>query len=172
MTDIRATRKSVHWLVGAALAGLLLGGLSACSSGAIDDPKLRLTEGAAATPFPALVAFKPLGGGAPEAVSQRLMLQLNSAATKRNIAILVDPGAKAPRSLQGNIWLRPDVSGTKLVHVWDVMGETGERLSRSRGEEPLAQASASGDPWSAVTQAQIDAVADKALAALAGPPTK
>lgn len=174
MTTTRSTRFAWHLFTCVALVGVALTGLAGCSSGSIDDPKLKLAggEAAAISAFPALVAFKPLGGGAPEDMSQRLLIGLNSAATRRNIALLIDPDARAPRSLQGNVWLRPDVSGTKLVHVWDVLGETGERLTRSRGEEALAQAAPSGDPWSAVTQAQIDAVAEKAIAALVNPPVK
>ena len=61
--------------------------------------------------------------------------QLNAVAARNNIALLVDADAKAPRTLLGNVWLRPDVSGLKLVHVWDVLNDKGERINRVRGEE-------------------------------------
>ena len=116
--------------------GLALMGLAACTSDqlliASNDKSSAGSAGIA--PLPDLVAVKPIIGP-PDDVRHRLAVQLNAVAARNNIALLVDADAKAPRTLLGNVWLRPDVSGLKLVHVWDVLNDKGERINRVRGEE-------------------------------------
>jgi hypothetical protein len=153
--------------------GLALMGLAACTSDQllIASNDKSSAGSAGITPLPDLVAVKSIIGP-PDDVRHRLAEQLNAVAARNNIALLVDADAKAPRTLQGNVWLRPDVSGLKLVHVWDVLNDKGERINRVRGEEAIRQAGPATEPWSAITQTQAEVIAVIAISALKGAAAK
>ncbi len=129
----------------------------------------------AAAPAPATaslasreIQFLPLTG-APEDKAVMLARSLSDSAATAGVAIRPAGGAPTPVRLKGYFSAFNDGSSTTLVYVWDVLDPGDQRIHRIQGQENVP--GASSDPWAAIGQPTLDAVADRTLrdaAALAG----
>lgn len=114
----------------------------------------------------ALVALGPITGPSPE-VAQRLARHLDAAATRNNLAVLVDqPSATGDYRLQGHILMARENKGVVMVFLWQVLDTNGNRLEQISGSEPLAAGAPTGDPWANVSDALLSGVAEKAVVAV------
>jgi hypothetical protein len=130
------------------------------------------TQTAEPAPPPPQAAPQPLLGritlapiiGAPDTVAKDLGAQLGQSAGRQRIAIGGDPGDFL---LRGYFVAARDKAGVKVSYIWDVADAAGKRVNRITGEEVVAAAPNARDPWSAVTPAALQSIADKTAASLA-----
>jgi hypothetical protein len=113
----------------------------------------------------ATISVKPIVG-ASGPISDQLMRQLNQAAVRQNIALLVDQDARSQHTLQGYVTLVRDKNGAKISYIWDVTDAAGQRLNRVTGEEVVAGPAppAGADKWATVTPTETLSIAEKAIA--------
>lgn len=149
----------------AKLAAVVLAGCS--SSGALLDAQapsepapIRVAEG---KPVGQVVGFRP-ALGPPEEVSAELTRQLNDAAGEHNIALVIDTTVKTEQSLRGYVTAMRRGPAVSVSYLWDVLDQSGKRLTRISGEELLRDGVSAGQPWSAVTPAVSRMIAQKAMA--------
>jgi hypothetical protein len=103
------------------------------------------------------VALVSLEGG-PETVVSRLSLAISQQAARRDIVIVGIDG-KPRYQVRGYISAHSEGSEGELSWAFDIFDAQKKRARRVSGQEKLR---AGGDPWSAVTDAHIAAVAFKA----------
>jgi hypothetical protein len=168
---VRSVFDSARQAVASAVIMTAACSVAGCASDVRSFAQLAAPEVAKSDRNPVLIALRPIGGP-HDGVTKQLVRQLNTEATKHNIALMVDHNAMAPRTVQGNVWLRPDFSGLKLVYSLDVLNEKGDRIDRLRGEEPVAEAAPDRTRWDAVTAAQTDGIATRIIGALNSNPIK
>jgi hypothetical protein len=155
MSRVSLSRRSL-------LAGLLpLAGvlpLGACVETAGDfnpaaPPRARAPSGVPV----ALVSLD----GAPEAVISKLSTAIAGQAARRDITIVGIDG-KPRYQLRGYLSAYPSAEGGQrgeLSWAFDIFDEQKRRAKRFSGQEPLS----AGQDWAAVGEAQLQAVAFKAL---------
>jgi hypothetical protein len=103
------------------------------------------------------VALVSLEGG-PDAVMSRLSLAISQQAVRREIAIVGQDGQ--PRyQLRGYISAHADGGEGELSWAFDIFDAQRRRARRFSGQEKLR---GGGDPWAAVTDGLLTAVAFKA----------
>lgn len=105
------------------------------------------------------VQFAPIIGATAEA-TPALSNRLQARARQRGIAI-VERTDSASLILKGYFSAIADGGKTTVVYVWDVLDPSGTRLHRIQGQE--AAPGGSGDGWSSVTDATMEAVADATM---------
>ncbi len=153
----------------ALIAALASAGLAGCESSSAlfgsnqSTPETQLSQSAApvqAAPVTpqTRVAVAPVIG-APDAVGRQLQQEFGSAVAKQR-ATVVAAGDKADFTLRGYVVAAKDRAGTKVSYIWDVTDPAGKRVNRITGEEILASA-AGKDPWSSVTPAVMQTIAQK-----------
>lgn len=104
--------------------------------------------GATATPTGGgSIRFLPIIG-APIAAVTPLSRELATTAASRGIAIKPSSDSSADHMLKGYFSAFDDGSGTTLTYVWDVLDNSGARLTRIQGQEKLP--GKSSDPWANV----------------------
>ncbi|MGL4239996.1 MAG: hypothetical protein ACRCTI_02675, partial [Beijerinckiaceae bacterium] len=118
------------------------------------------------------VALVSLEGG-PEAVVSRLSVAISQQAARRDITIVGIDG-KPRYQVRGYISAHAEGSEGEFSWAFDIFDAQKKRARRVSGQEKLR---GGGDPWAAVTEAQINAAAFKAtddlaefLAAAGAPP--
>lgn len=116
------------------------------------------------SPQMALVAMKPIAGP-PPAVVQEIMRQLNQAAIKENIALLVDVGADAPVVLTAFV-IAQSGKNAKVSYIWDVSQPGGARINRVQGDLGVAVANSSQDIWASLPPTVIPTIVQKGMEAL------
>lgn len=159
------TLTSSRW---SGLFGLLAATVAGCATNT-GDPFLNQAAGPAVAPKvnarpPAMVVLKPIIGP-PDAVSKSFVQQLNAAALKNDVALLADADAKAPVTLHSYLLVERSGSNVKVLYVWDITDEAGQRLRRIEGEEVVPSAGGA-DAWGSVSPAVTGPMAEKAMAAL------
>ncbi len=133
--------------------------LPSLTASPVEPPKMRVTRPVA------MVSLKPIVGG-PATFSQALIRQLNEAALRENIALLVDADARGSHALSGFLVINANAGAVRLTHVWDVVNANGERIARISGEENVRVLAAGQDTWAAVSPALVAAIADKVITRL------
>jgi uncharacterized lipoprotein YmbA len=113
----------------------------------------------------ARIALAPVIG-APDAVSRQIAEQIVQSAERHRITLINDRDAKGDFTLRGYIVASKDRSQTKVSYIWDLTDPTGKRVNRVTGEE-MAPSGAAKDPWTAVTGAVTQSIADKTATQLA-----
>ncbi len=137
------------------LTGLAALPLAACNETAGDfNPAAPPRARAPGVPV-ALVSLD----GAPETVISRLSLAMSQQAARRDITIVGIDG-KPRYQVRGYLSAHSDGSTGELGWAFDIFDAQKKRARRVSGQEPLR---GSGDPWAAVTDAHIAAVAFKSL---------
>lgn len=102
--------------------------------------------------------------GAPQSKASSLTRSLNSSAQTNGLAILPATRAGAKYRVKGYFSALNDGNGTLLVYVWDVVDGSGKRLHRINGRERTGTTKT--DPWQAITDAEIERVAQDTTARL------
>jgi len=115
-------------------------------------------ETVAAIPRNARIQFTPVIGAAAETV-QPLSNRLSARASQRGLSLSTD-GQGATYVVKGYFSTISDEEGTTIIYVWDVLDPAGNRLHRIQGQE---RATGRGEGWTAVTGANMDAVADRTI---------
>lgn len=176
------TRTIVRSARTAPLLALLL---AACSSTSLPTlPALSLTDQkAAATPAPTpavartvivapdakqptlVVALSPIFGP-PAAFTDALVRELNTAATEKGIALMVDKDASAEYILRGNFIASASPGKVSLAYNWDVLDKANNRVGRSSDEEIIPVPGKPAAPWANIPPATVKMVAEKAVAAM------
>jgi hypothetical protein len=148
-------------LAGCETAGNILGGSQVATETIAPQP-------AQAPPKPQMVANIGLAPiiGAPEKIGQQLRSQVVESAAKSKIAIVADRDPSADYGMRGYIVAARDRGSIKVSYIWDVTDKSGKRVNRVTGEENVPGASGAKDPWSTVTPAVTQAIADKVAASL------
>ena len=109
--------------------------------------------------------------GAPESVQTQMMQQISRQAVRQGIVLRSDPGATVDYTLRGYLLVEPghgssksgNQGSSKVLYVWDVLDQRGNRVNRVAGEEMVATVSGSTDRWAAVSPAILALIADKAV---------
>ena len=109
------------------------------------------------------ITFLPFEG-APQSKASSLTRSLNSSAQTNGLAILPATRAGAKYRVKGYFSALNDGNGTLLVYVWDVVDGSGKRLHRINGRERTGTTKT--DPWQAITDAEIERVAQDTTARL------
>jgi len=102
------------------------------------------------------IAFLPITG-APQHAVTGLSRSLKNAANSNGINMVPANSGIANYRVKGYFSALDDGSGTLLVYVWDVLDKGGSRLHRISGQQHTNKKSA--NPWTAVTNDEIDRVA-------------
>lgn len=108
------------------------------------------------------IVFLPVIG-VPEARAEILAQALAEAATARGISI-APQGTPAPFQLKGSFSAEPNGAG--LAFVFDVYDANGTLVDRIGGQEAL-RGRVAGDPWNAVDERTLAAVAKRAMDGIA-----
>lgn len=109
------------------------------------------------------ITFLPFEG-APAFQSNVISRFLNSTAVSNGLSVLPATRAGAKYNVKGYFSALTDGNGTLLVYVWDVTDGTGKRLHRINGRE--RSGSTSTDPWQAISDEELERVADATTASL------
>ena len=174
MTTIEAAaawrvRKPITLAAIAVVLGSCLGGCETSSSlfGQSGNTPAPVAEQTApqTTPQTAKIAVAAVIGPS-DSVSRSLEAQVQAALAKQNVSVAKSPADKAEYTLRGYLVSAREKAGTKISHVWDVTDPAGKRVNRITGEELVAGAQGK-DPWSAVTPALVDQIANKTAGSLA-----
>jgi hypothetical protein len=151
-----------------ALTGLGLAGCESSSSlfSGFSLPGSSTPETAVATPAPqpqtplAKVSVAPIIG-APDAIGKQIHQEFTSAISRQRVTVVTSKEEKADYTLRGYVVAAKDKSATKVSYIWDVTDPSGKRVNRITGEEAAA-ATASKDPWAALTPQVAQSIAGKA----------
>jgi len=103
--------------------------------------------------------------GAPENVAQQLSQQLTRSLEAKQVAV-AKPGEQADYTIRGYVVAAKERTNTKVSYIWDVNDPAGKRVNRVTGEEGTPS-NADRDPWTAVTPALVQTIADRAATSLA-----
>ncbi|PCI05749.1 MAG: hypothetical protein COB78_03945 [Hyphomicrobiales bacterium] len=109
------------------------------------------------------ITFLPVTG-APQRSVTALSTSLSNAANSNGINLIPSNASGAAYRIKGYFSALDDGKGTLLVYVWDVLDPSGSRLHRISGQQHTNRKSA--DPWSAVSNNEIDRVASDTMAQL------
>jgi hypothetical protein len=114
-----------------------------------------------------VVSVAPIHGP-PSAFVDALVVELNTSALERNIALLVDKDAKGDYLLRGNFVASRSNATVSLAYNWDILDRNGVRVTRVTNEETQNSPASTASPWADLSQATIKATAGKVMASLAG----
>jgi len=117
-----------------------------------------------AAPEIARVHFAPVVGvsvGKVEPLSKRL----GPAGSANGIRLVPADAGEITHELKGYFSAFSENDTTIVIHVWDVITPSGQRVHRIQGQETVA--GATPDPWASVQPATMEAIADKVIAAYA-----
>lgn len=111
----------------------------------------------------AKLAFAPILG-ATTAAMKPLSARLKEQAKAQGFSVVASGAKKETYLLQGYFSTVSDDKGTSIRYVWDVIDASGNRLNRISGAQAASGSTGSG--WAAVTDADMQAVADQTIGAL------
>lgn len=158
-----------------ALFALLGAGLTGCGSGSSlfsNDGTTAAPQTSVAQPAPPVakpqsrIALAPVIG-APDAVAKQLSTQLADAMAKQRVTV-ASAGDRADYTVRGYIVAAKEKAGTKVSYIWDVTDPSGKRVNRVTGEEVVAGAQNTKDPWSVVSPQLMQTIADRTATQIAG----
>lgn len=153
------------------LAALVAGCAGGTTSSLLPSAMTATAEGGSVTTIEeqtvrveATVAVASISGP-PQAVWDRLVRQLNSAAQESNIALLNYQGATADYRLQGYVIATPAKKAISVSYIWDVFDKSGGRVGRTAGSQNVDRP-VSGDPWAGIPDPVLKLIADQAVLAV------
>jgi hypothetical protein len=121
-----------------------------------------------AVPEIARVHFAPIVG-APvdkvEALSKRLVAAGSAQGVRLVSQDAAGNAAGYTHEIKGYFSAFSENGSTTVIHVWDVITPSGQRVHRIQGQETVP--GVTPDPWASVTPATMEAIADKVIAAYA-----
>jgi hypothetical protein len=169
-----ATARTTQRRVGTALcifvASIALAGCETGSSVLGGGPLATETAAPAVAAQPAKpamtarIALAPIIG-APDAIGQQLRTQVTQASERQRIAIIADRDPAADFNMRGYLVAARDRGNVKISYIWDITDPSGKRVNRVTGEENVPGAPGK-DPWSVVTPAVTQSIADKVASSL------
>lgn len=162
-----AARCAVKRYAVAAIVGVLGSALSGCgtaggilgSNGTAANANKATALLPAAQPTRARIAIATIIG-APDTVSRQLTASLTRAITAQRVAVSKTKGEPVDYTLRGYVVAAKEGRATKLSYIWDVTNPAGTRVNRITGEQTI-NGSSTRDPWTAVSPAVIQTIADK-----------
>ncbi len=98
--------------------------------------------------------------GAPEGVARQLQQDFTAAVGRQRVQVAAPGDTQVEYTLRGYIVAAKEKTSTKVSYIWDVTDPSGKRVNRITGEEIVA-GSAAKDPWTSVTPAMTQAIAEK-----------
>ncbi|MEL7048782.1 MAG: hypothetical protein AAFO75_07445 [Pseudomonadota bacterium] len=158
-------RGSLPLILAAVLSSFALAGcettsnILASAGGTTDAAQTQLAQPASTAAKP-LVAIAPVIG-APEPVAGQFKSALATALGGKGITAATSTDQTTAYTLRGYIVSAREPAGTKVSYIWDVTTPAGKRVNRITGEELVAGAPASRDPWSAVSPGLIQTISGK-----------
>lgn len=164
---------SLPLVLAAAFASLTLAGCettsnllaSATPTASNEIPQASVATEAVSQQKP-LMAIAPVIG-APEQVADQFKTSLASALQSKGINAATSTAVATAYTLRGYIVSAREGTGTKVSYIWDVTTPSGQRVHRVTGEEVVAAAPASRDPWQAVSPQVISNIVGKTSSELA-----
>ena len=154
------------WRRGLRLAVLALLGLMLVACGGGSEPFGK--DGAGTTPkgkTPPPVSIQSLTGLPPD-MAHNFKTALAVSAGQHDIGIVEGDLQTGSYGLEGIFQVTPDAGGSRVGFQWILRDNNGVLVDQSSGEE-LAAATGGADPWSAVTPAVLQRIADKTAQNLA-----
>ncbi len=110
------------------------------------------------------VAFAPLTGP-PAPVADRLANSFASASAARELPLAPYRQRRSAYVVKGYMSVVSGEEGTTALYVWDVLSPDLQRLYRISGQ--ATGPASDGDPWNALSQETLDAIAGSTLDQLA-----
>lgn len=163
-----------HWSVirvsigFAAVCGLIA--LAGCSDGPmssmLNGQSSKVVQDKTAKRPTILVALATFHGP-PAEFNAVMVRELNVAADRHDMALLVDPNALGDYVLKGNFIGTYSGKKALLAYNWDVLDKSGARISRTGGEESQDIIPTKQPVWSTFSPGIIKTVAGKAVDSLA-----
>lgn len=112
----------------------------------------------------ARVYFAPVVGVSIDKV-EPLSKRLAPAGSASGIRLVPADAGGYTHEIKGYFSAFSENGTTTVVHVWDVITPSGQRVHRIQGQEKVP--GASPDPWDSIQPATMEAIADKVIAAYA-----
>lgn len=112
----------------------------------------------------ARVYFAPVVGVSIDKVDP-LSKRLAPAGSANGIRLVPADAGGYTHEIKGYFSAFSENGTTTVIHVWDVITPSGQRVHRIQGQEKVP--GASPDPWASVSPATMEAIADKVIAAYA-----
>lgn len=109
------------------------------------------------------VTFLPIEG-APQSAATNLSNSIKSRAQIHGLNLQPSAQTSSEYQIKGYFTALNDGTGTLLVYIWDVLDKNGNRLHRINGRE--RSGSTNINPWQAITNKELTAVADITTAKL------
>ncbi|MDX8481406.1 hypothetical protein RFN28_23520 [Mesorhizobium sp. VK24D] len=144
-------------------------GTSATTSQTTTSPAPAATAVAStpATPAQAAAIAKtrlqvaPIVGASVEAAAP-LTAELQTRAKQRGVTLVGSTDQTATHVLKGYFSTMSEGKDTTVIYVWDIYDPSGNRLHRINGQQK-APSVGSGEGWSAVAPATMQAIADQTI---------
>lgn len=138
-----------------------LGVTAADATGQATSPSIQPSTSAQAATASARLYIAPIIGSTVAAVTP-LSRRLTALAPANGLAIVAEADATKTYVVKGYFSALPENGSTTIVFVWDVFDPAGIRQHRIQGQEMVAGIAA--DPWSIVTPATMEKIADRTIA--------
>jgi len=108
----------------------------------------------------ARVYFAPVVGAPVELVAA-LSKRLAAVGSANGITLVPQGTPGMTNEIKGYFSAFTENGSTSVIHVWDVVSPSGQRVHRIQGQEMVPGATA--DPWASVTPQTMDSIADKVM---------
>ncbi|WP_425417405.1 hypothetical protein [Oricola indica] len=115
----------------------------------------------AAGPVSARVYFAPVVG-APVELIQAMSRRLVTVGSANGVSLVAAGTPGMTHEIKGYFSAFTENGATTVIHVWDVVSPSGQRVHRIQGQESVP--GATSDPWASVTPEAMEAIADKIMA--------
>lgn len=112
----------------------------------------------------ARVYFAPVVGVPVDKV-EPLSKRLAPAGSALGVRLVPADAGAFTHEIKGYFSAFSENGNTTVIHVWDVITPSGQRVHRIQGQETVP--GSSPDPWASVPPATMQAIADKVMAAYA-----
>lgn len=110
----------------------------------------------------ARVYFAPVVG-APVQLVGALSQRLVPVGAANGVRLVPQGSSGMTHELKGYFSAFTESGSTNVIHVWDVVSPSGQRVHRIQGQETVPGAT-SADPWASVTPEVMQTIADKVMA--------
>lgn len=108
----------------------------------------------------ARVYFAPVVG-APVQLVAALSKRLGAVGSANGVTLVSQGTPGMTNEIKGYFSAFTENGSTSVIHVWDVVSPSGQRVHRIQGQEVVP--GATSDPWASVTPETMDSIADKVM---------
>ncbi|WP_158284728.1 hypothetical protein [Oricola cellulosilytica] len=106
------------------------------------------------------VYFAPIVGAPVDKVSA-LSARLGPAGSANGVKLVASTDPDRTHEIKGYFSAFTEGDSTTVVHVWDVISPSGQRIHRIQGQEVVSGKAA--EPWASVPDTTMQAIADKVI---------